>query len=237
MRSSSRWMKLISYSFFDLQLWPFTFGFSLWAPRRFQCATQRSFETLLGVFLVEFVVSCVSLPWSPSLNGTSTKTPSGPCFRVPYFDSTPAALDLLQSRGILVFGDDLWAADWENMTPEQELKKVIEQLEITQKGIILLHDPRARRTAAMMPTSCATCTIRAIGSYTWYRLLPPSRSTPTELLIEGTRLDLSSASGPRIHLSAACVRMQKRRSLASGAIEIAVAPRSSPVVQARRRPQ
>lgn len=38
-----------------------------------------------------------------------------------------------------------------NMTPEQESKKVIEQLEITQKGIILLHDPRARRTAAMMP--------------------------------------------------------------------------------------
>lgn len=38
------------------------------------------------------------------------------------------------------------------MTPEQELKKVIEQLEITQKGIILLYDPRARRTAAMMPT-------------------------------------------------------------------------------------
>lgn len=130
----------------------FTFGVSLRAPRRFQCATERSFETLLGAFLVECVVSCVSLPWSPSLNGTSTKTPSASFFRVPYFDSTPAALDLLQSRGILVFGVDLWAADWENMTPEQELKKVIEQLEITQKGIILLHDPRARRTAAMMPT-------------------------------------------------------------------------------------
>lgn len=34
------------------------------------------------------------------------------------------------------------------------------------------------------------------------RLVPaaaPVQSTPTELLIEGTRLDLSSASGPRIH--------------------------------------
>lgn len=93
----------------------FTCGFSLRAPRRFQCATERSFETLLGAFLVEFVVSCVSLPWSPSLNGTSTKTPSAPFFRVPYFVSTPAALDLLQSRGILVFGADLWAADWENI--------------------------------------------------------------------------------------------------------------------------
>lgn len=69
-----------------------------------------------------------------ALNGTSTKTPSTPFFRFPYFDSTPATLDLLQSRGILVFGADLWAADWESMTPEQELKKVIEQLEITKKG-------------------------------------------------------------------------------------------------------
>lgn len=85
-----------------------------------------------------------------ALNGTSTKTPSTPFFRFPYFDSTPATLDLLQSRGILVFGADLWAADWENMTPEQELKKVIEQLEMAKKGIILLHDPQAR-TAAMMP--------------------------------------------------------------------------------------
>lgn len=120
------------------------------------------------------------------------KTPSAPFFRFPYFDSTPAALDLLESRGILVFGADLWAADWENMTPEQELKKVIEQLETTQKGIILLHDPRARRTAAMMPAF-----LRYL--YTWYRLLPPSRSTPTELLIESARPDLSSASGPQIH--------------------------------------
>lgn len=86
-----------------------------------------------------------------ALNGASSKTPSTPFFRFPYFDSTPATLDLLQSRGILVFGADLWAADWENMTPEQELKKVIEQLEITKKGIILLHDPQAW-TAAMMPS-------------------------------------------------------------------------------------
>lgn len=68
-----------------------------------------------------------------ALNGTSSKTPSTRFFRFPYFDSTPARLDLLQSRGILVFGADLWAADWENMTPEQELKKVTEQLEVTKR--------------------------------------------------------------------------------------------------------
>jgi len=85
-----------------------------------------------------------------ALHGVSTTTPSTPFFRFPYFDSTPATLDLLQSRGIVVFGADLWASDWEDITPEQELKKVTERLDVARKGIILLHDAQAR-TAAMMP--------------------------------------------------------------------------------------
>jgi peptidoglycan/xylan/chitin deacetylase (PgdA/CDA1 family) len=85
-----------------------------------------------------------------ALNGVSTRTPSTPFYRFPYFDSTPATLDLLQSRGIVVFGADLWASDWENITPEQELEKVTRRLEAARKGIILLHDAQAR-TAAMMP--------------------------------------------------------------------------------------
>ena len=85
-----------------------------------------------------------------ALNGTSSTTPSTPFFRFPYFDSTPATLDLLQSRGIVVFGADLWASDWEKMTPNQELRLVTKRLNAAGKGIILFHDARAR-TAAMMP--------------------------------------------------------------------------------------
>ncbi|WP_145928118.1 polysaccharide deacetylase family protein [Bradyrhizobium neotropicale] len=85
-----------------------------------------------------------------ALHGASTTTPSTPFFRFPYFESTPAELDLLQSRGIVVFGADLWASDWEEMTPEQELKLVTERLAAAGKGIILFHDPKAR-TAAIMP--------------------------------------------------------------------------------------
>jgi peptidoglycan/xylan/chitin deacetylase (PgdA/CDA1 family) len=44
-----------------------------------------------------------------------------PFFRFPGFESTQATLDLLQSRGIVVFGADLWASDWNRMTPKQEL--------------------------------------------------------------------------------------------------------------------
>ncbi|MCK1742047.1 polysaccharide deacetylase family protein [Bradyrhizobium sp. 139] len=85
-----------------------------------------------------------------ALNGVSTKMPSTPFFRFPYFDAPPATLDLLQSRGIVVFGADLWASDWENITPEQELRILIERLEAARKGIILLHDAQTR-TAAMLP--------------------------------------------------------------------------------------
>lgn len=85
-----------------------------------------------------------------ALHGVSTTTPSTPFFRFPYFESTQAELDLLQSRGIVVFGADLWASDWNNMTPEQELKLITERLAAAGKGIILFHDPQAR-TAAMMP--------------------------------------------------------------------------------------
>jgi peptidoglycan/xylan/chitin deacetylase (PgdA/CDA1 family) len=85
-----------------------------------------------------------------ALHGVSTTTPSTPFFRFPGFESTPATLDLLQARGIAVFGADLWASDWTSITPQQELKLLIDRLRIARKGIILLHDPKAR-TATMLP--------------------------------------------------------------------------------------
>lgn len=85
-----------------------------------------------------------------ALNGSATPTPSTPFFRFPGFESTPALLELLQSRGIAVFGADLWASDWNKMTPTQELQLVIGRLRAARKGIILFHDPKAQ-TAAMLP--------------------------------------------------------------------------------------
>src|ERR1700688_2437071 len=85
-----------------------------------------------------------------ALHGVATRIPSTPFFRFPGFESTPATLELLQSRGIVVFGADLWASDWNPMTPAQELKLVTDRLAAAGKGIILLHDPKTR-TAAMLP--------------------------------------------------------------------------------------
>jgi peptidoglycan/xylan/chitin deacetylase (PgdA/CDA1 family) len=85
-----------------------------------------------------------------ALHGVATTTPSTPFFRFPGFESTPATLALLQSRGIVVFGADLWASDWNPMTPKQELKLITDRLKVARKGIILFHDPKAQ-TAAMLP--------------------------------------------------------------------------------------
>jgi len=85
-----------------------------------------------------------------ALHGKATTSPSTPFFRFPFFEMTPATLDILQKRGIAVFGADLWASDWIPMTPAQELKVLTDRLQVTRKGIILLHDPKAQ-TAAMLP--------------------------------------------------------------------------------------
>jgi peptidoglycan/xylan/chitin deacetylase (PgdA/CDA1 family) len=85
-----------------------------------------------------------------ALHGTATITPTTPFFRFPGFESTPSTLDLLQSRGIVVFGADLWASDWNRMTPKQELKLIADRLDAAHKGIILFHDTKAQ-TAAILP--------------------------------------------------------------------------------------
>jgi peptidoglycan/xylan/chitin deacetylase (PgdA/CDA1 family) len=85
-----------------------------------------------------------------ALHGVATTTPGTPFFRFPGFESTPATLDLLQSRGIVVFGADFWASDWNPMTPKQELKLITDRLKAARKGIILFHDPKVQ-TAAMLP--------------------------------------------------------------------------------------
>jgi peptidoglycan/xylan/chitin deacetylase (PgdA/CDA1 family) len=82
--------------------------------------------------------------------GTSGAKPRTPFFRFPGFASSPALLDDMQKRGLVVFGADLWASDWNAMTPEQELALILHRLDAAGGGIILFHDTRAQ-TANMLP--------------------------------------------------------------------------------------
>ena len=85
-----------------------------------------------------------------ALYGQPAVRPVTPFFRFPGFASTPYLLERLADRGIIVFGADLWASDWNTMSPEQELRLVLDRLAAAGGGIVLFHDTRAQ-TAAMLP--------------------------------------------------------------------------------------
>ena len=77
------------------------------------------------------------------------RMPRTPFFRFPGFASSQALLDRLERRGIVVFGADLWASDWNAMSPPGELALVLARVEANRAGIVLFHDTRAQ-TAAML---------------------------------------------------------------------------------------
>jgi peptidoglycan-N-acetylglucosamine deacetylase len=85
-----------------------------------------------------------------ALYGDAAGQPRTPFFRFPGFASTPQLLDRLAARNIVVFGADLWASDWNRMSPGQQLTLVLARLEAAGGGIVLFHDTK-RQTAAMLP--------------------------------------------------------------------------------------
>lgn len=84
------------------------------------------------------------------LYGSAEGAPRTPFFRFPGFASSAALLERMQQRGIVVFGADLWASDWNAMPPERQLELVLLRLEAVGRGIVLFHDTKAQ-TAAMFP--------------------------------------------------------------------------------------
>jgi peptidoglycan/xylan/chitin deacetylase (PgdA/CDA1 family) len=78
------------------------------------------------------------------------QTPHVPFFRFPGFADTQPLLAWLAGQKVAVFGADLWASDWLEMTPETELNLIMSRLDAAGRGIILFHDSRPS-TAAMMP--------------------------------------------------------------------------------------
>ena len=75
-------------------------------------------------------------------------------FRFPGFADSPALLAALDKRLMPVFGADLWASDWNVMTPGEELDLLMGRLRRAGGGIVLLHDTK-RETADMLPAFLA----------------------------------------------------------------------------------
>jgi hypothetical protein len=77
-----------------------------------------------------------------------------PFFRFPGLAHSTALLAHLQKKGFAVFSTDLWASDWNPMTPANELSLVLARLDRAGRGIVLLHDTRLQ-TARMLPALLA----------------------------------------------------------------------------------
>jgi peptidoglycan/xylan/chitin deacetylase (PgdA/CDA1 family) len=109
-----------------------------------------------------------------ALYGHASRAPTTPFFRFPGFASSPPLLARLERRGVVVFGADLWASDWNPMFPAQQLQQVLARIESTREGIALFHDTKAQ-TAAMLPAL-----LRALKSrdYRVVHVVPTSRSRP-----------------------------------------------------------
>jgi peptidoglycan/xylan/chitin deacetylase (PgdA/CDA1 family) len=82
--------------------------------------------------------------------GQRRNEPATPFFRFPGFASSPALLDALARRDIVVFGADVWASDWNEMSPPTELDLILRRIEAAGRGIVLFHDTKAQ-TTHMLP--------------------------------------------------------------------------------------
>jgi peptidoglycan-N-acetylglucosamine deacetylase len=82
--------------------------------------------------------------------GRPGSLPATPFFRFPGFASSSALLIRLEQKGIVVFGADLWASDWNPMTPQEQSALVMQRLAAAGGGIVLFHDTKTQ-TAAMLP--------------------------------------------------------------------------------------
>jgi peptidoglycan/xylan/chitin deacetylase (PgdA/CDA1 family) len=126
-----------------------------------------------------------------------------PFFRFPGFADTQDLRGWFAANNVGIFGVDLWASDWIQMTPEAELRLVMSRLERNgRKGMLLLHDNH-QWTADMVPMLLRE--LKAKG----YRIVhmvpgpgngptvpaPPDWSSETERVIGALRprLDKSAA--------------------------------------------
>lgn len=73
-----------------------------------------------------------------------------PFFRFPGFAETPDLRTWFAANNVGILAVDLWASDWDKMTPAQELKLIVARLEGPKRGMLLFHDDKTW-TAAMLP--------------------------------------------------------------------------------------
>lgn len=72
-----------------------------------------------------------------------------PFFRAPYLAVTPTLQNYLVSRGLMLWGIDFQADDWEKISPDEVVERALKAIEKKRKGVLLLHDIHSRTAAAL----------------------------------------------------------------------------------------
>ena len=109
--------------------------------------------------------------------GQPGAAPRTPFFRYPGFADTPELNGWLASRNVAIFGADLWASDWVDMSPQKTMELLLTRLDHAGKGIILLHDTRPQ-TAKMLPALLRELKTRG---YKVVHIVPAKGDAPTAL--------------------------------------------------------
>jgi peptidoglycan/xylan/chitin deacetylase (PgdA/CDA1 family) len=124
-----------------------------------------------------------------------------PFFRFPGFADTQDLRNWFAANNVGIFGVDLWASDWIEMTPEAELKLVMGRLDRLGKGMLLMHDNH-QWTADMVPMLLRE--LKAKG-YHVVHMVPGPGSGPTAPAPKGWSSETERAIGalkPRLEKSA-----------------------------------
>ena len=83
-----------------------------------------------------------------------------PFFRFPGFADTPDLKAWFAANNVGIFGTDLWASDWIEMTPQVELNLIMARLEAVKRGMILLHDNHQWTARYAARVSCSELKLR-----------------------------------------------------------------------------
>jgi peptidoglycan-N-acetylglucosamine deacetylase len=74
---------------------------------------------------------------------------AAPFFRAPYLATTPNLERYLSEQFVMLWSIDIDPEDWQPLTPDDVVQRILSQLEKKRSGIILMHDVQLHTAAAI----------------------------------------------------------------------------------------
>ena len=181
---------------------------------RFMSEPAARADILKGMIAVEKAAYGQSFPDGEPKDLKELKL-DAPFFRFPGFADTEDLRQWFAANNVGIFGVDLWANDWVEMTPEAELKLVMGRLERNgHRGMLLLHDNHPW-TAEMVPMLLSE--FKAKG-YRIVHMVPGPGNGPTASAPVGWKSETERVIG------ALKPRLDKRPHVRNGPFPVKPAP-------------